>query len=282
VAGRSGIAAGPGGVAAGRAGIAAGPGGVAAGRAGIASNGYGTYYRGAGAIAGQGAYVRAGYAGYGGYFGAGWGAGYPGYWYPGKWAGAAAWTAAAWAGSGGVADYGGYPVEEAVSYDYGSSVVYEDNSVYVNGENVGTAEQYTEQAAAIAETGTAAPAPVDGDWKPLGVFAMVRGEETSSHHLFQMAINKDGVLRGNYYDALTDSTQPLHGQVDKNSQRACWTVGDKKAPIFEAGIVNLTNDETTMMVHYGGGKSEQATLFRIEQPEGGAAAPAAPAGQPGQ
>src|SRR5262249_13746988 len=117
--------------------------------------------------------------------------------------------------------------------------------------------------------------PPDGDWISLGVFALVRGEETTSTNIFQLAINKDGVLRGNYYDATTDTSTPVHGQVDKNSKRACWTVGDKKMPIFEAGIVNLTKDETTMMVHYRKDRSEQVTAFRIEQPEGGQEQPPA-------
>jgi len=30
--------------------------------------------------------------------------------------------------------------------------------------------------------------------------------------------------------------------------------------------VNLTNDETTMMVHYAKDRSQQFTLFRIEKP----------------
>jgi hypothetical protein len=55
--------------------------------------------------------------------------------------------------------------------------------------------------------------------------------------------------------------------VDKKTQRAAWTVGDDKMPIYEAGISNLTNDETTMMVHYSKERSVQFTLIRIEDPE---------------
>ena len=83
-----------------------------------------------------------------------------------------------------------------------------------------------------------------------------------------MAINKQGVIRGNYYNALTDSTTPIYGSADKTSQRAAWTVGDKKTPVYEAGIANLTKDETTMLVHFGEGKSQQLTLVRVEKPEG--------------
>jgi hypothetical protein len=39
---------------------------------------------------------------------------------------------------------------------------------------------------------------------------MVQGEETTAYNLFQLAINKEGILRGNYYNALTDSTEPVY------------------------------------------------------------------------
>jgi hypothetical protein len=84
-----------------------------------------------------------------------------------------------------------------------------------------------------------------------------------------LAVNKDGVIRGNYYNALTDTTEPVTGSVDKKTQRAAWTVGEKKSPVYEAGIINLTKDDTTMMVHYGKDRAQQFALFRIEKPDDG-------------
>ena len=202
---------------------------------------------------------------------------YPGAWYPTKWAGVAAWGAPAWST---LAGWWGYPAETATSYDYGSSVVYQDDAVYVNGEQVATSAEYADQAAAIAEEGKKAEASKDEEWQALGVFALVLGEDTTSHNLFQLAVNKAGVIRGNYYNALTDTTEPVYGNVDKKTQRAAWTVGEKKYPIYEAGIVNLTEESTTMMVHYSKEKSQQFTLFRIEQPEGVARTGGPPATEP--
>lgn len=143
----------------------------------------------------------------------------------------------------------------------------------MSGEPVGTTEVYSQQAAAIAQAGDAAAAPAQADvnaapdsWKPLGVFAMVQGQESSSFHIFQMAINKQGIIRGNYYNALTDSTTPIYGSADKTSQRAAWTVGDKKTPVYEAGIANLTRRETTMLVHFGKKRTQQWALVRLEEP----------------
>src|SRR5437588_360394 len=42
-----------------------------------------------------------------------------------------------------------------------------------------------------------------------------------------------GVLRGNYYNAVADSTEPVSGSGDRKTQRAAWTVGSRKAPVFE-------------------------------------------------
>src|SRR5262245_25859372 len=153
--------------------------------------------------------------------------------------------------------------------DYGSTVVMEENTVYVNGESAGTTEQYAEQATTIADTGQKAKPAEDEKWQSLGVFAMMQGEETTAYNLFQLAVNKDGVIRGNYYNALTDSAEPVAGSVDRKTQRAAWTVGNRKSPVYEAGIANLTREETTMLVHYGKDKTQQLTLIRIEEPKDG-------------
>jgi hypothetical protein len=168
-----------------------------------------------------------------------------------------------------LASYGGYPAEPAY-YDYGETVVYQGDTVVVNGESAGTVEQYTQQATEIANAGAEAKAdPKQGEWQPLGVFAMVGEGETKSTNIFQLAINKDGVVGGEYYNALTDETSPVQGSVDKKTQRAAWTVGDKKYPVYEVGIANLTKGETTMLAHFSKDKSQQFTLVRLEQPEGG-------------
>ena len=39
-----------------------------------------------------------------------------------------------------------------IPYDYGTTVVYQDDGVYVQGSRVGTADEYAEQAATIEET----------------------------------------------------------------------------------------------------------------------------------
>jgi hypothetical protein len=206
--------------------------------------------------------VRNNFGHYGCFQGGWWGR-YPGAWRAAGWGTAAAvWGTATWAAC---SNYCGYPAEP-VYYDYGSNVVYEGDNVYINGDSVGTQEEYTQQAVVIADTGRQAEASTEEEWLPLGVFSMVQGEQVNGNDLFQLAVNKAGVLRGNYYNALSDTTQPVYGSVDQKTQRAAWTVGDRKEPIYEAGFANLTKAETTMLVHFGKDRSQQWTLVRMEQP----------------
>ena len=146
-------------------------------------------------------------------------------------------------------------------------VVYEDNRVYYNGEPVASAEEYTDQAAAIAVKGQDAKVSDKDEWVSLGVFGMVQGDEKDANNIFQLAINKDGVIRGNYYNALTDTTCRVSGSVDKRTQRAAWTVGDRKETVYETGIGNLSEAETTMLVHFGKDRTQQWTLVRLEPPD---------------
>jgi hypothetical protein len=285
-ASRGGAVLGPGGAAAGgtRVGTATGPGGRTVSGAShwsAASNPYGAYrsasrgiavggpvghytaYRSAAAVRTQAGYVRAGFTGYH-YFNAGWYAAHPRAWR------AAAWTAAAywrWVAYSNIAAFCGFAATPVV-YDYGSAVVYQENSVYYNGEAVATAEEYAGHAQEIAAAGEAKP-PEDAEFLSLGVFALVQGDEQAANNFFQLAIDKDGVVRGNYYNSLTDTTVPIYGSVDKGNQRAAWIVGENKDTVYETGLGNLAQPETSLLIHFGKDRTHQGTLVRLEPEQAG-------------
>ena len=154
-------------------------------------------------------------------------------------------------------------------------MTYQENNVYVNGQDVGTSEQYYDQAADLAQTGAEANAPQDGDWLPLGVFALTKQGETTSSVTIQLAVNKQGVIRGNYTDNATNTNQVIQGSVDKETQRVAFTVGDDKREVIETGLYNLTKDEAPALVHNGPDSTEQMLLVRLDKPD-------APDGQAGQ
>jgi hypothetical protein len=262
---RGGIVAAPwSGIAAGgyRGGVAIGPGGsVVAGGARVVGHTTGymspTYVRGA-AIG-----VRTGYYPY---FNRTWYAGHVGAWVAPRWVpGYNLWVAPVWTSIAAFCAITAPPVV----YDYGSTVIIQDDNVYVNGDPVGTAADYATQATAIADTGRTAQLAENDDWQPLGVFGLIQGDEKVAQRIFQLAVNKDGVVRGNYYDAVADSTTPVYGSVDKKSQRVAWSIGEKKDIVFETGLPNLTKDESTILIHYGKDRTEEQILARLPQPKDG-------------
>ena len=151
-------------------------------------------------------------------------------------------------------------------YDYGTTAVYEGESVYVNGDAVATQAEYVTQATEIAAAAEKTPPAPNDEPMPLGVFGMVQGDETTATQFVQLALDKQGIISGEYYNGTTDVTEKLGGSIDKKSQRAAWTVADRKTIVYEAGIANLTKDETTMLIHYGKDKTQQWILVRIPEP----------------
>jgi hypothetical protein len=199
-------------------------------------------------------------------YGQKWYGDHPGVWAPSGWAAGAAWAPSAW---GAVAAFSGYGSATPTSYNYGVNVNAQDGNVIVDGQNVGTTDEFSQQAADLAETGAAATPSDTDEWLPIGVFAMVRNENQHPQLILQLAINKQGILRGNYTDELTDHTLPIQGAVDKRTQRAAWTVGGNKQTVMEAGLSDLTDGEAPALIHKNG-KTDHWILVRLEQPNGSA------------
>lgn len=192
----------------------------------------------------------------------GWYPGHPGAWFPGKWAAATVWAGATWAALTGWWGYGSDPMY----YDYGGDVGYSEGEIYYGDEPVATEEQYYNEATDIAAMGDQTTA-TDEEWLPLGVFGLVVDGQKDTDKLFQLAVNKAGLIRGNYYDIISNQVLPIEGAVDAKTQRAAWHAKDKPDIVIETGIYNLTNDEVPVLVHYGPDKTEQRMLVRLENPE---------------
>lgn len=274
---RGGAAVGPGGAIAGgsRGAVAVGPyGAVAAGGRAVAARGMygagiaGTRFVAADTLRWQGGVVRSNF-GYYNAFGPRWYTRHPGAWFAAGWVAGSIWTPCAW---GTCASYCGYPADtSAIYYNYGDNVTYQDESIYYDDQPYATEAEYADQATQIAATGQDAKVAEDKKWQPLGVFAMVQGDETTSNDIFQIAINDDGVLRGNYYNAQLDQTTPIVGSLDKKTQRVAWTMQGQPDTVYDTGLYNLTQDETSLLVHLGKDETRQFKLFRIPESAEGAA-----------
>ncbi len=91
------------------------------------------------------------------------------------------------------------------------------------------------EGAAIAEptAGTSATVSLSQEessspWLPLGTFAAVpAGSDRSlAPHLFlELALHRDGTVRGNYFDAVSDAVHPVTGRFDRETGSLSWRIG---------------------------------------------------------
>ncbi len=173
-----------------------------------------------------------------------------------------------WATWGAVTGWVGYGWSQPVSYSYGETVYYEGDTVYQGDQVIATAHEYSQQAETIVSN---APeiAPADAEWLPLGVFALSPDGQASgpAPSLFlQLAISKEGIMRGTLNNTATGKTQEIEGMADKASQRSAWAVTGQSSPIMETGISNLTQDTAPALVHFADGQTQQWLMVRLEEP----------------
>lgn len=188
------------------------------------------------------------------------------------------WRAPTWAAAAGWFTWGA-PAEiwtQPIYYDYGEggNVVYQDDSVYIGGQEVATAEDF---AATAADLATVDPPPDDAaaeaaEWMSLGTWAVTTDEQDlEPTQIIQLAVNKDGVVSGTLYNTQTDQAQTIEGRVDKETQRLAFRLGESENVVVETGLYNLTLDEAPALVHFGADRTETYLLVRLEQPEDGSA-----------
>jgi hypothetical protein len=172
---------------------------------------------------------------------------------------------ATWASLGSWWGYSG----EAMPYAYGENVYYAGDQVYYGDQPVATTEQYTEQASALAASAPETP-PQQGDWLPLGVFALTQdGQATGSAPslYMQLALSKQGVISGTLKNTISGKVQALEGMADKKSQRVAWTVAGQQRPIMETGLSNLTQDTAPALIHFADGQTQQWLMVHIPEPQ---------------
>jgi hypothetical protein len=229
-----------------------------------------------------------------------WAAGHAWGWRPygydaAAWA-SAVWQTATWPALGNWIGWNTDPYD----YDYGSNITLQGDNVYYGANPVGSLEQYYQGAVDLASSGGDATAgaaasnpdaaPPEGDdsqWLPLGVFGVMAKNQKTPDMTFQLAINKEGKIRGNSYDRKSDTTQPVVGAVDRKTQRVAWRT-NKSDLVVETGLYNLTKDESKALVHRGQDEAEMDLLVRVKRPDdakatsqSGAAPPVAtPSGSP--
>ena len=155
-------------------------------------------------------------------------------------------------------------------------MTFQDNSVYIAGQQIASTADFAASAAALA---TVEPPATQEDaeaaeWMPLGTFAVSTSEkETDPSRVMQLAVDRQGVISGTMFNTSTDQTQAIQGQVDKETQRVAFRIGDNENIVAETGLYNLTQSEAQLLVHYGTAKTETFLLVRLDAPPGDGDAP---------
>lgn len=157
-----------------------------------------------------------------------------------------------------------------VYYDYGTSIVYSGDEVYYGSKKAASADQYFSQAQLLANSVALSSKvkPDEASWKPLGVFSLTQGDQTDSNSIFQLATNKAGELRGNYYNTLTNELKPIQGKTSLKTGRAAFTVGDNRDVVYDTGVANLLSSEGSVLLHYGNNQTQQWIMSRIPGQQG--------------
>jgi hypothetical protein len=160
---------------------------------------------------------------------------------------------------------------QPIYYNFGNNVWVQNDTVFFGDQPVATTEEFANQAEQIA-TSIPDVEPAPEDWMPLGVFAMTPSDEDDEDiepSLFlQLAVSKQGIISGSLQNTTANTVKAIEGMVDKQTQRAAWTEVGQTRPIMEAGISNLTQDTTPVLVHFADGSIQQWLLVRLDRPSG--------------
>ena len=97
---------------------------------------------------------------------------------------------------------------------------------------------------------------------------MTREGVDDSQAMLELAVNKQGVLAGTYYNEATEVSRSLKGMLDQTSQRAAIGFADGKNAdvVLETGINNLTQEEAPALLHQGKERSTPVLLVRLQAP----------------
>lgn len=207
-----------------------------------------------------------------------WGYGWGGWGWGNPWAISTFGATAAWLGleaaSPYYGNYGSAPVNNVLTADSEDAGDSEDTVEPATSESDAADEstdtvsaptpEQVAKATELASSGKQDP-PKNTSFLPLGVFSIAPQGQTEASALVQLAVSKDGLLRGSYYDLLTDHDQPIRGTVNKKTQEVAFTFGINGKVTFETTLPNLTQDKGTLAAHFENGKTSNWTLARYEK-----------------
>ena len=135
-----------------------------------------------------------------------------------------------------------------------TSTVVIEGTIYA--EQPSTTEQYTEQSTdGELDPSGATPIADDAEWMPLGIFDLKPDTQAEATRVIQLAVNRDGEIRGTYYDQIGDGVGNIRGTVDKQKLQAVWTVGETGRVVFEIPLAELSKPDGKVTVRFPEGRT---------------------------
>ena len=117
---------------------------------------------------------------------------------------------------------------------------------------------------AIYVEGQPAFDPNAGQWMTLGVYSLLTGSGDSGTRMLELAIDKHGHIRGNYFDMITNVTYTLTGRIHEPTHYVQWTLDKNKQFTFYTPLSQLTQPEGIVHVRFPSGQKEQWEIVRME------------------
>lgn len=151
-----------------------------------------------------------------------------------------AWAAATATGVGAWLGWAAYDAN-----DDGSGVTYYTSNVYEEPADDGDDDVSDDEDSTSQSADTQQQA---GDWLQLGVYAVASTNGEPASRYLQLAVNRQGEIRGVYYDAISGASQNLTGRIDESTQVAQWSPDSNPQTTFRTKLSELTQSSGTVEV----------------------------------
>ncbi|NQU26301.1 MAG: hypothetical protein HQ567_33875 [Candidatus Nealsonbacteria bacterium] len=143
-----------------------------------------------------------------------------------------------------------------------STTVYESGIVTEQGTGeVGTGEVSVEAEAAYPAQGAADD---DGQWMPIGTFALRPAGQTATTRVVQLSVHHNGTVRGSHFDVIGNGVQTVQGTVNKQNLQVSWTAGTGKV-VFRAPLGELTKPQGNVTAQFPGETTARWQTVQVTQ-----------------
>jgi len=102
-----------------------------------------------------------------------------------------------------------------------------------------------------------------GDWYPLGVFSLMSSPDDMGTRIVQLAVDRRGQLAGTYFDMISDTENRIVGELNRQTQRAEWSLRRNPDVTFRASVYRLLQPSGYVTVRLPGG-DQRWQFVRLE------------------